>query len=160
MWEEISNIKLYVYPPGIDLNGAEGVSWTRYSRPYMRNLKTQLKEMIEQNRHRPSIIIWGLADDLSRYQYPEDFTELSDAAHSLDPTRWTAGRCPHVTDIVDATGDDDLVGVQKSNPEGKYIWNEWGSYHSERGKEGPALIRSHQPPVLPDTEASIFARVC
>ena len=156
VWEEIPNIKLYVYPPGIDLNGAEGVSWTRYSRPYMRNLKAQLKEMIEQNRHRPSIIIWGLADDLSRYQYPEDFTELSDAAHALDPTRWTAGRCPHVTDIVDATVYDDLVGVQKQHPEGRYIWNEWGSFHSERGKEGPALIRPHQPPVLPDTEATIF----
>lgn len=156
VWEEIPNIKLYVYPPGIDLDGADGVSTTRFSRPFMRNLKAQLKEMIEQNRHRPSVIIWGLADDLSRYQYPEDFVELSDAAHELDPTRWTAGRAPHVTDIIDATVYEDLPAVHKEHPEGRYIWNEWGSFHSERGKEGPALIRRGHAPFLPDTEAAIL----
>lgn len=156
VWTEIPNIKLYVYPPGIDLDGADGVSATRFSRPFMRNLKAQLTEMIEQNRNRPSVIIWGLADDLSRYQYPEDFVELSDAAHSLDPTRWTAGRAPHVTDIVDATVYDDLVGQHQAHPEGRYIWNEWGSSHSERGQEGPALIRDGHPPFLPDSEAAIL----
>jgi beta-galactosidase len=59
------------------------------------NIEQQLKEMVERDRNHPSIIIWGLADDLSRYQYPEDFVELSNAAHALDPTRWTAGR--HLT---------------------------------------------------------------
>ncbi len=156
VWTEIPNIKLYVYPPGIDLDGANGVSWTRFSRPFMRNLKVQLTEMIEQNRNRPSVIIWGLVDDLSRYQYPADFVELSDAAHALDPTRWTAGRAPHVTDIVDATVYDDLVGQHKRHPEGRYIWNEWGSFHSERGKEGPALIRDGHPPFLPDSEAAVL----
>jgi beta-galactosidase len=156
VWEEIPNIQIHVYPPGIILEGAEGVYTTRFSRPYMSNLKAQLKEMIEQSRSRPSVIIWGLGDDLSRYQYPEDFAELSDATHALDPTRWTAGRCPHVTDIVDATVFGDLVSVQKKHPEGRYIWNEWGAFTSERGKEGPALIRNHHFPFLPDTEASIL----
>ncbi len=156
VWEEIPNIKLYVYPPGIDLDGADGVSATRFSRPFMTNLKAQLKEMIDQNRSRPSVIIWGLADDLSRYQYPEDFVELSDAAHALDPTRWTAGRAPHVTDIMDATVYQDLIGVREKKPERMYIWNEWGSFHSERGKEGRALIRRGHPPFLPDSEASIL----
>ncbi len=156
VWTEIPNLKLYVYPPGINLDGADGVSTTRFSRPFMRNLKHQLKEMIEQNRNHPSVIIWGLADDLSRYQYAEDFVELSDAAHALDPTRWTAGRAPHVLDIVDATVYNDLVGVHQQHPEGRYIWNEWGSYHSERGKEGLALIRRGHPPFLPDTEAAIL----
>ncbi|MGO8719147.1 MAG: glycoside hydrolase family 2 TIM barrel-domain containing protein [Acidobacteriaceae bacterium] len=156
VWTEIPNIKLYVYPPGIDVDGADGVSWTRFSRPFMRNLKAQLKEMIEQNRNRPSVIIWGLADDLSRYQYQADFVELSDAAHALDPTRWTAGRAPHVTDIVDATVYDDLIGQHNQHPEDRYIWNEWGSFHSERGKEGPALIRDGHPPFLPDCEAAIL----
>lgn len=156
VWEEIPNIKLYVYPPGIDLDGANGVSWTRFSRPFMENLKSQLKEMIDQNRNHPSIIIWGLADDLSNYRYPEDFVELSDAAHTFDPTRWTAGRCPHVTDIMDATVYRDLVAAHKEHPEHMYIWNEWGSFHSERGKEGKPLIRSGHPPVLPDSEAAQF----
>jgi beta-galactosidase len=156
VWEEIPNIKLSVYPPGIDLDGASPVSSVRFSRPFMRNLKSQLQEMIERDRNHPSIIIWGLADDLSRYQYAEDFTELSDAAHAFDPTRWTAGRAPHVTDIVDATVYDDLVGIHKEHPEGMYIWNEWGSFHSERGREGPALIRAHRPPIFPDREPAIF----
>src|SRR6516225_8376400 len=76
-------------------DGGEPVYTTRFPRPLVDNIEPQLKEMVERYRNHPSIIIWGLADDLSRYQYPEDFVELSNAAHALDPTRWTAGR--HLT---------------------------------------------------------------
>ena len=155
VWEEIPDIKLIVYPPAND-QVSEGVYATRFSRPFMANLKAQLKEMVEQNRNHPSVIIWGLGDDLSQYQYPEDFVELCDATHALDPTRWTAGRVPHVTDVVDATVLRNLPEEQRAHPERMYIWNEWGSFQSERGKEGSALIRKGQIPFLSDSEAAVF----
>jgi beta-galactosidase len=156
VWEEIPNIKLYVYPATSE--GATYVSATRFSRPLMSNLKHQLREMIERDRNHSSIIIWGLADDLSEYPYPEDFVELSDATHALDPTRWTAGRAPHVTDVMDATAYPDLITEHEQHPERLYIWNEWGSFHCERGREGSAFFngRDHSHlAALADSEAAL-----
>jgi len=140
-WEEIPNIKIHIYPPVEDNVGP--VFTERFPRALMQNLKRQLAEMIERDRNHPAIIIWGLGDDLSTYHYPEDFVELSDAAHALDPTRWTAGRAPHVTDIMDATSSYDperrrfdLLREHQEHPERGYVWNEWGAFQSERGLEG------------------------
>jgi beta-galactosidase len=138
VWEEVPNIAIHIYPPPED--GTEPVYTTRFPWPLMENLKQQLKEMVERDRSRPSVIIWGFADDLSEYQFPEDFAELSDYTHSLDPNRWTAGRAPHVTDIMDATTYEDLWGTHEKNPEKLYIWNEWGAIPCERDREGPALV--------------------
>src|SRR5215469_9251119 len=66
VWEEVPNIKIHVYPPPQD--GSEPVYTTRFPRPLVDNIKQQLEEMIERDRNHSSIIIWGLADDLSRYQ--------------------------------------------------------------------------------------------
>jgi beta-galactosidase len=138
VWEEVPNIAIHIYPPPED--GTEPVYTTRFPWPLMENLKQQLKEMVERDRNRPSVIIWGFADDLSEYQFPEDFAELSDYTHSIDPNRWTAGRAPHVTDIMDATTYEDLWGAHEKNPEKLYIWNEWGAIPCERDREGPALV--------------------
>ena len=153
VWEEVPNIKIHLYPPPLDEE--EAIYTTRFPRALMRNIKHQLKEMVERDRNHPCIIIWGFADDLSGYQYPQDFVELSDYTHTLDPARWTAGRCPHVTDIIDATTIEDLVQAQKEHPERKYIWNEWGSFHCERGREGPALVRKDRSVVFADSEAAM-----
>ena len=83
VWEEVPNIAIHIYPPPED--ETEPVYTTRFPWPLMENLKQQLKEMVERDRNRPSVIIWGFADDLSEYQFPEDFAELSDYTHSLDP---------------------------------------------------------------------------
>jgi len=144
VWEEVPNIAIHIYPPPED--ETEPVYTTRFPWPLMENLKQQLKEMIERDRNRPSVIIWGFADDLSEYQFPEDFAELSGYTHSIDPTRWTAGRAPHVTDIVDATTFDDLWGEHEKHPERMYIWNEWGAIPCERDREGPALISQNKIP--------------
>ena len=80
VWEEVPNIAIHIYPPPED--GTEPVYTTRFPWPLMENLKQQLKEMVERDRNRPSVIIWGFADDLSEYQFPEDFAELSDYTHS------------------------------------------------------------------------------
>jgi len=140
-WEEIPNIKIHIYPAVEDNVGS--VYTERFPRLLVENLKQQMREMIERDRNHPAIVIWGLSDDLSRYHYPEDFVELSEAAHALDPTRWTAGRAPHVTDIMDATGSYDfekdrfdLLREHREHPEKGYVWNEWGAFQSERGLEG------------------------
>jgi beta-galactosidase len=151
VWEEIPNIKIYMYAPSsedIESHYAE-----RFPRALMENLKLQLKEMIERDRNHPSIIIWGLADDLSTYHYPQDFVELSQAAHALDASRWTAGRAPHVTDVTDATSEPNLVAQHREHPERMYIWNEWGAFPNERGREGkPAYDRA---PIDPEADVSL-----
>ncbi len=153
VWEEIPNIKIYMYPPTSE--DAVVYFTERFPRPLMQNLKQQLREMIERDRNHPSIVIWGLADDLSTYHYPEDFVELSNAAHALDPTRWTAGRAPHVTDITDATSEPDLVRQHREHPERRYIWNEWGSFISERGREGASVI-GREEFLVADSEAALL----
>ena len=153
VWEEVPNIAVHIYPP--DEEGDRPVYTTRFPRPLMDDLKHQLREMVERDRNRPSVIIWGFADDLSTYKYPEDFVELSDYTHKLDPARWTAGRCPHVTDIMDATSYEDLLQAHKEHPEKKYIWNEWGAISCERGREGPALIDRGRIQAVPDSEMAL-----
>jgi beta-galactosidase len=153
VWEEVPNIAVHIYPP--DEEGDKPVYTTRFPRPLMDDLKHQLREMIERDRNRPSVIIWGFADDLSTYKYPEDFVELSDYTHSLDPARWTAGRCPHVTDIMDATSYEDLLQAHNEHPEKKYIWNEWGAISCERGREGPALIDRGRIQAVSDREMAL-----
>lgn len=153
VWEEVPNIAVHIYPP--DEEGDKPVYTTRFPWPLMQNIKQQLMEMITRDRNRPSIIIWGFADDLSTYPYPEDFVELSDYTHSLDPTRWTAGRCPHVTDIMDATSYDDLIQAHQEHPEKMYIWNEWGAIPCERNREETALIEDGTARALPDSEMAL-----
>ena len=56
--------------------------------------RNQLKELIIQNYNHPSIIVWGLSNELSLADDYDDMTEnhkyLNDLAHSLDKTRLTA----------------------------------------------------------------------
>ncbi len=155
VWEEIPNIKIFIYPAAGDSHPGE-LYTERFPRALMRNLKQQLREMVERDRNHPSIIIWGLADDLSGYHYPEDFVELSNAAHALDSTRWTAGRAPHVTDIIDATTFSavELLREHREHPERKYIWNEWGAFASQRGLEGDPVVGSGESVSMADSEAA------
>ena len=143
VWEEVPNIKIYVYPPSADRT--DPAYTERFPRALMANIKQQLREMIERDRNHPSIIMWGFADDLSRYHYPQDFVELSNFTHSMDASRWTAGRAPHVTDIIDATSSANLLKEHQEHPERKYVWNEWGEFEAERGREGKPFFDSPHP---------------
>jgi beta-galactosidase len=154
VWEEVPNIAIHIYPPPED--EIEPVYTTRFPWPLMENLKQQLKEMIERDRNRPSVIIWGFADDLSEYQFPEDFADLSDYTHSVDPTRWTAGRLPNVADIMDATTFKDLWGEHQKHPDKMYIWNEWGAVPCERDREGPALIMHDRIQAVSDSTMALI----
>jgi len=155
VWEEIPNIKIFIYPAAGDSHTGE-LYTQRFPRAFMQNLKQQLREMVERDRNHPAIVIWGLADDLSGYHFPEDFAELSNAAHALDPTRWTAGRAPHVTDIIDATTSTavDLLREHQEHPERKYIWNEWGAFASQRGLEGASVVIEGVSVSMADSEAA------
>jgi beta-galactosidase len=160
VWEEVPNIKICMYPPSAD--NTNPVFTERFPWPLMENIKQQLREMIARDFNHPSIIIWGLGDDLSGYHYPQDFADLSNTTHELDPTRWTAGRVPPVTDISDATVEEDLFHQHELHPERRYIWNEWGSFGSERGLEGkPYYQRLPADPLgeevaLSDSDAALF----
>ncbi len=78
---------------------------------YKEQARRMLRNMIDQHRNHPSVIIWGLGNE---NDWPGDFegfdkekirafmTELNGIAHSLDPSRKTAiRRCDFCKDVVD-----------------------------------------------------------
>ncbi|MGR0318208.1 glycoside hydrolase family 2 protein [Agromyces sp. ZXT2-3] len=58
------------------------------------NARTQLIELIVQNRHHASIVCWGLSNEITLAGSGDEIVaahrELNDLAHELDPTRRTA----------------------------------------------------------------------
>jgi beta-galactosidase len=132
VWEEIPNIKIYDYTPGPQTETGD----SRYTRKYIDNCLAAMEEMVRRDRNHPSIIIWGIGDDLTGYPYIEDLKEIHDKAHQLDPTRWTAGRVyPMITDVHDPTNGDyfDFRKLAAEHPDWKWLWNEWGAFKNERG---------------------------
>jgi beta-galactosidase len=78
---------------------------------YKEQARRMLRNMIDQHRNHPSVIIWGLGNE---NDWPGDFEEfdkdkirafmieLNDLSHSLDPSRKTAiRRCDFCKDVVD-----------------------------------------------------------
>jgi beta-galactosidase len=78
---------------------------------YKEQARRMLRNMIDQHRNHPSVIIWGLGNE---NDWPGDFeefdknkirafmTELNELAHSLDASRKTAiRRCDFCKDVVD-----------------------------------------------------------
>ena len=61
------------------------------------NAAQQLRELIIQSRHHPSIAVWGLSNEITIGGDPGDVYDthvlLNDLAHRLDPTRLTAVAC-------------------------------------------------------------------
>ncbi|MGE5646990.1 MAG: glycoside hydrolase family 2 protein [Acidobacteriota bacterium] len=132
VWEEIPNIKIYDYTPGPMTEKGD----SRYTRKFIDNCIAAIGEMIRRDRNHPSIIIWGIADDMTGYPYIEDLRELHDKVHELDPTRWTAGRVnPMITDVRDPTNGAffNFQKLSKEHPDWKWLWNEWGAFKNERG---------------------------
>lgn len=56
---------------------------------FAKNAKQQLRELIKQNYNHPSIIVWGLSNELHQMsdRIFELYSELYSIAHSEDPTR-------------------------------------------------------------------------
>ena len=58
------------------------------------NTKTQMTELIEQNYNHPSIVVWGLSNEITMSEdnapgLVEDHRMLNQLAHQMDPTRLT-----------------------------------------------------------------------
>lgn len=69
------------------------------------NAAEQLTELIIQNRHHPSIVCWGLPNEITIGGTSDEVLashrELNDLAHRLDPTRPTVMAHAFVLDIAD-----------------------------------------------------------
>ena len=70
---------------------------SRHSPAARENAAQQLRELIIQSRHHPSIAVWGLSNEITIGGDPGDVYDthvlLNDLAHRLDPTRLTAVAC-------------------------------------------------------------------
>lgn len=93
----------------------EEIPWCRGGvggEPYQQQAHRMLTNMINQHRHHPSVILWGLGNE---NDWPGDFSikidtagvrnlmnSLHQLAHQLDPYRMTSiRRCEFCSDIVD-----------------------------------------------------------
>ena len=82
-------------------------------------LKQQLVELVRQNYNHPSIIVWGLFNELSPPGDPVPLLkELNALAHQEDPYRLTTAATHHEGALNDVT---DLICWNKYN--GWYYWN-------------------------------------
>ena len=77
--------------PFVGQGGNEGTGYIN-SEEFRTHVKNYLTELIRQNYNHPSIFFWGLFNELTaKYDNPVSFIkELSDLAHSEDPTRLTS----------------------------------------------------------------------
>ena len=63
------------------------------------NIEQQLKELIIQQYHHPSIAVWGISNEITMFKkgnvkkYLEENKRLNDLAHELDKTRLTTMAC-------------------------------------------------------------------
>lgn len=66
---------------------------SRFSEKKIENSKSQLRELISQNRNHPCIFCWGIQNEISMggksKQLVKFLNDMNDLAHSLDPYRLT-----------------------------------------------------------------------
>lgn len=69
------------------------------------NTISQMKELIIQNYHHPSIVVWGLSNEITISGSDTDLIEnhviLNDLCHEMDPTRLTSIACVSMCDKND-----------------------------------------------------------
>ncbi len=69
------------------------------------NAISQMKELIVQNYNHPSIVVWGLSNEISMAGSDADLLDnhkvLNDMVHEMDPTRLTTIACVSMCDIHD-----------------------------------------------------------
>jgi beta-galactosidase len=133
---------------------------------YKEQARRMLRNMIDQHRNHPAVIIWGLGNE---NDWPGDFeefdkdkirafmSELNDLAHRLDSSRKTAiRRCDFCSDIVDVYSPSIWAGWYRgryteyksfSEAERKkvrhFLHAEWGGdSHARRHSENPDQILS------------------
>lgn len=130
------------------------------------NTISQMKELIIQNAHHPSICFWGIANEISMGGEPdllqENLRELNDLAHALDPSRLTTIANASMTKfdsehnfITDIVAYNHYYGWYGGTVEDNGKW--FDEYHqanpdipiglSEYGAEGILKYHNHDPKI-------------
>jgi beta-galactosidase len=114
------------------------VNCARTNIDFVATCKIQLEEMIKQHYNHPSVIVWGLFNELGngdnakfRPAYPLFAKQLVDEVHRLDKTR-PAGGVNDSQSLVDLANSTDVCGIN-TYP---------GWYYGDAGREMPGLIDS------------------
>ena len=103
------------------------------------NTISQMKELIVQNYNHPSIVVWGLSNEISMQGSSDDLIEnhniLNDLCHEMDPTRLTTmaivSMCPM---------DDPYVQIPDI-----VSWNHYfGWYGGDTSDNGPWFDKFHE----------------
>ncbi len=102
------------------------------------NTVSQMKELITQNYNHPSIVVWGLSNEISIGGSDEDLLEnhriLNDLAHSMDKTRKTT-----VAAVSMCKMDDPYLQIPDVVSYNHYF----GWYGGETGMNGPWFDKFH-----------------
>ncbi|MBQ8504506.1 MAG: glycoside hydrolase family 2 protein [Clostridia bacterium] len=109
------------------------------------NTISQMKELIVQNYNHPSIVVWGLSNEISMNGADDDLVEnhhiLNDLCHEMDKTRLTTMAVVSMCDI-----NDPYVQIPDTVSYNHYF----GWYGGETSMNGPWLDNFHKTfPTLP-----------
>ena len=102
------------------------------------NTVSQMKELVVQNYNHPSIVVWGLSNEITISGSSDDLLEnhniLNDLCHSLDKTRLTTIACVSPCDI-----HDPYIRIPDVVSYNHYF----GWYGGDTGMNGPWFDKFH-----------------
>jgi len=103
------------------------------------NTISQMKELIVQNYNHPSIVVWGLSNEISIKGSSEDLIDnhyvLNDLCHEMDKTRLTTIACVSMCDM-----DDPYVQIPDVVSYNHYF----GWYGGDTSMNGPWFDKFHE----------------
>ena len=103
------------------------------------NTISQMKELVVQNYNHPSIVVWGLSNEISIGGSDEDLLEnhniLNDMCHEMDPTRLTTIAAVSMTPL-----DDPYLQISDVVSYNHYF----GWYGGETSMNGPWFDKFHE----------------
>ena len=103
------------------------------------NTISQMKELIVQNYNHPSIVVWGLSNEITINGSDDDLIEnhniLNDLCHEMDPTRLTTIACVSMCDM-----NDPYVQIPDVVSYNHYL----GWYGGDTSMNGPWFDKFHE----------------
>ena len=103
------------------------------------NTISQMKELIVQNYNHPSIVVWGLSNEITISGSDENLLEnhqlLNELCHEMDPTRLTTIACVSMCDI-----EDPYIQIPDVVSYNHYF----GWYGGETSMNGPWFDKFHE----------------
>lgn len=103
------------------------------------NTISQMKELITQNYNHPSIVVWGLSNEISIKGSSEDLVDnhkvLNDLCHEMDKTRLTTIACVSMCDM-----DDPYIQIPDVVSYNHYF----GWYGGDTSMNGPWFDKFHE----------------